>query len=156
MTDQQKEVPATGAEQQGDGSRFAVRVTAESHFAWLRTRLALERTIMASVRTAVSLIAFGFTIVQFFERMGQMPGTAPARFPEAAHYLGLALIFCGVVSLLISIWEYRWTIRYLWNKDYAPIAGMKKDGMMSPVILVVMVLTLVGIFAFFAVLLRLV
>jgi hypothetical protein len=26
--------------------RFEVRVTADSHFAWLRTRLALERTIM--------------------------------------------------------------------------------------------------------------
>jgi putative membrane protein len=27
--------------------RFEVRVTADSHFAWLRTRLALERTMMA-------------------------------------------------------------------------------------------------------------
>ena len=34
--------------------RFQVRVTADSHFAWLRTRLARERTMMSWVRTAVS------------------------------------------------------------------------------------------------------
>jgi putative membrane protein len=37
-------------------SRFEVHVTAESHFAWLRTRLAVERTMMACMRTAVALI----------------------------------------------------------------------------------------------------
>src|SRR5262249_45288094 len=49
-------------------ARFEVRVTADSHFAWLRTRLAVERTMMSWVRTAVSLIGFGFAIEQFFER----------------------------------------------------------------------------------------
>jgi hypothetical protein len=48
-------------EQASDHSRrFDVRVTAESHFAWLRTRLAVERTMMAYMRTAVALIGFGF------------------------------------------------------------------------------------------------
>jgi putative membrane protein len=61
--------------------RFEVRVTADSHFAWLRTRLALERTMMSWVRTAVSLIGFGFAIVQCFERMQQMPGVRPAENP---------------------------------------------------------------------------
>ena len=36
--------------------RFEVRITSDSHFAWIRTRLALERTPMAWVRTAVALI----------------------------------------------------------------------------------------------------
>lgn len=141
---------------QDEAGRFQVKVAAESHFAWLRTRLAVERTVLAWVRTAVSLIAFGFTIVQFFERLQQMPGTAPAQFPHAPRYLGLALIFCGIVSLVIAMWEYRWTIGYLWSRDYAPIAGMTKEGRKSPVIAVVAVLMLVGIFAFFSVMLRLI
>ena len=33
---------------------------------------------MAWLRTAVSLIGFGFAAVQFFERMRQMPRAAPA------------------------------------------------------------------------------
>jgi putative membrane protein len=39
----------------GDADRFVVDRDARSHFAWLRTRLSLERTLMAWVRTAVSL-----------------------------------------------------------------------------------------------------
>ena len=90
--------------------RFEVKASAESHFSWLRTRLSVERTLMSWVRTAVSLIGFGFTIVQFFERLKGMSGAAPAYFPEAPRYLGLALIFCGVISLAVSIWEYKWKI----------------------------------------------
>ena len=74
--------------------RFEVRVTADSHFAWLRTRMALERTMMAWMRTAVSLIGFGFAIVQFFNHLSQMPGTE-AQLPKAPYYLGLCLIGCG-------------------------------------------------------------
>jgi putative membrane protein len=143
----------------GESGRFTVRTAAETHFAWLRTRLAVERTILAWVRTAVSLVGFGFTIVQFFDRLQQMPGVAPARFPDAPRYLGLAMISCGVISLAISMWEYWWMIRYLWSHDYAPIAGIITEGRHlrhSPIIAVVVVLMLVGIFAFFAVLLRLV
>lgn len=137
-------------------SRFAVKVAAESHFAWLRTRLAVERTILAWIRTAVSLIAFGFTIVQFFERMKDIPGSAPATFPNAPRYLGLALIFSGIASLIVSMWEYRWMIKYLWSEDYAQIAGVTKEGRKSPVMGVALVLLLVGLFAFFSVLFRLI
>lgn len=140
----------------GADGRFTVKVAAESHFAWLRTRLAVERTILAWVRTAVSLIAFGFTIVQFFERVHDMPGSGPATFPHAPRYLGLALIFCGIASLVVAMWEYRWTIKYLWSGDFAPIAGMAKEARKSPVIMVALVLLLVGIFAFFSVLFRLI
>ena len=45
--------------------RFEVRVTADSHFAWIRTRFSLERTLMAWMRTATALIGFGFAIVQY-------------------------------------------------------------------------------------------
>lgn len=150
--------PATAGpdEAPGHASRFTVRVAAETHFAWVRTRLAVERTILAWVRTAVSLIAFGFTIVQFFERVHDMPGSAPPTFPHAPRYLGLALIFCGIASLVIAMWEYRWTIKYLWSGDFAPIAGMHEEGRTSPVIMVAMVLLLVGVFAFCSVLLRLI
>ena len=135
-------------------SRFEVRAAATDHFAWLRTRLAVERTMMAWVRTAIALIGFGFTIVQFFDRMRQMPGVAPAYFPDAPRYLGLSLIFCGVAALVISIWQYRWSLRYLWSQDFAELAGAKREGMQTPLLAVAVALGLIGGFAFFAVLLR--
>jgi uncharacterized membrane protein YobD (UPF0266 family) len=94
-----KEAGMADAQTGASAVRFEVRVTADSHFAWLLTRLALERTMMAWLRTAVSLIGFGFAIVQFFEHLQHMPGVRPAEYPHAAQYLGLALISCGVLAL---------------------------------------------------------
>ena len=135
--------------------RFEVRVTADSHFAWVRTRLSLERTMMSWQRTAVALIGFGFAIVQYLEHLEQMPEAHAAYLPHAPRYLGLALISCGVMALVISIWQYWWGIRYLWGEPYTPIAGLTKEGKQTPIIAVAIVLILIGLFAFFAVLLRL-
>ena len=136
--------------------RFEVRVTSDSHFSWVRTRLSLERTMMSWIRTATALIGFGFAIVQFFVRFEQMPGTRPAVYPNAPRDLGLALILCGVLSLLISVWQYLWGIRYLWGETFAPIAGVTREGKHTPVIAIAVLLIGIGVFAFFAVLLRLV
>jgi putative membrane protein len=122
----------------------------------VRTRLSVERTMMSWLRTAVSLIGFGFAIVQFFERLQQMPGARPAEYPRVPEYLGLALIFCGVLALVISIWQYSWSIRYLWGATFAPIAGVTPEGKHTPVLAVAVLLICIGLFAFFAVLLRLV
>ena len=135
--------------------RFEVRATASDHFAWIRTRLSVERTMMAWQRTATALIGFGFAIVQYLERLHQMPGARSAYLPDAPQFLGLALISCGILALLISLWQYWWAVRYLWGGAFAPIAGMAKEAKQSPVIAVAVLLIGIGIFAFFAVLLRL-
>jgi putative membrane protein len=136
-------------------ARFEVRTTADSHFAWVRTRLALERTIMSWLRTAVALIGFGFAITQYLEHLQQFPAAHPAYLPEAPRYLGLALISCGILALLISLWQYWWSIRYLWGEPFAPIAGVTKEGIQTPIVAVAVLLIGIGLFAFVAVLLRL-
>src|SRR5215468_7111176 len=135
--------------------RFEVRATADSHFGWIRTRLSVERTMMAWQRTATALIGFGFAIVQYLEHLQQVPGSRSAYLPDAPQLLGLALISCGILALVISLWQYLWTVRYLWGGSFAPIAGMTKEGMQSPVIAIAILLTGIGLFAFFAVLFRL-
>src|ERR1700716_3061211 len=136
-----------------NAGRFEVRVTADSHFAWLRTRMALERTMMAWMRTAVSLIGFGFAIVQVFYHLSQIPG-AEARLPQMPYYVGLCLIACGVLATVVAIWQYQWTLRYLWHGSFAAIAGMTTEGLQTPVIAVTILLLLIGVFAFFSVLLH--
>ena len=135
--------------------RFEVRVTADSHFAWIRTRLSLERTIMSWLRTAVALIGFGFAIVQYLEHLEETPGARAAYLPHAPRYLGLALISCGILALLVSMWQYWWSIRYLWGEPFSLIAGVTKEGKQTPVFAVAIVLLFIGLFAFFAVLFRL-
>ena len=135
--------------------RFEVRATADSHFGWLRTRLSVERTMMSWLRTAVALVGFGFAIPQYLSRLQEAPGARPAYLPTAPEYLGLALISCGVLALVISLWQYFWTVRYLWGGSFAPIAGLTKEGMQSPVIAVALLLIGIGLFAFFAIFFRL-
>ena len=135
--------------------RFEVRATADSHFGWIRTRLSVERTMMSWQRTAVALIGFGFAIVQYLNHLQQTPGARLGYPPTAPEYLGLALISCGVLALVISIWQYRWGLRYLWGDPFTPIAGVTTEGMQTPVMAVAILLTGVGLFAFFAVLFRL-
>jgi putative membrane protein len=110
---------------------------------------------MSWLRTATALIGFGFAIVQFFERLQQEPEARSAYLPNAPIYLGLALVACGVLALVISLWQYRWAVRYLWGDSFAPIAGMAKEPMNSPFVAVGVLLIFIGLFAFFAVLLRL-
>jgi putative membrane protein len=135
--------------------RFEAKATAGDHFAWIRTRLAVERTLMAWVRTSTALIGFGFTIVQFFQRMGSMSGVAAAMRPQAPRYLGLALIGAGIAGLLISLWQYRKLVAYL-HEDFALVAGVKEVGGRTPLAAIAAGLLVIGLFAFGAVYLRIV
>lgn len=134
-----------------DPNRFKSEASPASHFAWLRTRLSLERTLMAWVRTGVSLIGFGFTIVQFFDRFHSMTGVSVASKPEAPRILGLALIGAGVVAMLISSWQYYWSTEYLRSKQFEPIAGFDDKTIRTPVLYVALLIAAIGIFAFVAV-----
>jgi putative membrane protein len=145
---------AESTTQTGAG-RFEVRVTADSHFGWLRTRLSLERTLMSWMRTATALIGFGFAIFQYLDRLEDTPGAKSPYLPHAPAYLGLALIAAGVLGLLLSIWQYRWGLRYLWSGSFAAIAGVKEERMQPAAPMVAILLVGIGLFAFFAVLYRL-
>jgi putative membrane protein len=134
--------------------RFEVRGGVGDHYAWLRTRMALERTAMAWVRTSIALIGFGFTIVQFFQRLQAMQGSSPALAPRAPHYFGLALIGSGVMALCLSLLQYREVLAYLWRDDYKAIAGIPGERGHTPLLATASVLLLIGVFAFLAVLLR--
>jgi len=116
--------------------------------------MSIERTLMSWIRTATALIGFGFTIFQFLHRFNQAPGVEPAAHPWAPWVLGLGLIGTGIVALIIAVWEYRSLVRYLWEKDFKPIAGVDEFAHHTPVVAVSVVLILIGVFAFVAVLFR--
>ena len=91
-----------------------------------RTFMANERTLMAWIRTATSLISFGFTIYKFFEYLmetsntGRLPGRfGPRRF-------GLGMITIGLAALALAIVDYRRTLGILeqeYGKKHPSLAG---------------------------------
>ena len=125
----------------------------ETHFSWIRTRMGAERTLEAWVRTAVSLIGFGFTIVQFFERLNSMEGFKAAKSPFLARYVGLILIAVGTLGLVVAIWQYQTLVQYLHSEPFRDIAQVKEvPG--SATVYIAVILCLVGVFAFVAVVTR--
>ena len=144
---------------QSPTDRFEVRMTSDSHFGWVRTRLAVERTMMSWIRTSVSMIGFGFTIVQFFQHLGAGSGVAPALLPQAPRYLGEALIGAGVLTLVVSGFQFWRIVRYLWGEPFRQLAGRGTGKMepvieQSPILGITIVVGLIGLFALGAVLRR--
>jgi len=134
-------------------SELEVHVTADSHFSWLRTRMSAERTLMSWLRTAASMIGFGFTIVQFFARFADLGEVAPAHRPHAPRTLGLLLIAAGVVALVNALIQFRSVTRHLDDKAFADIRSPHYRS--SPTVLLAGALVLIGVFAFASIVIRL-
>jgi hypothetical protein len=64
------------------------------------------------------------------------------------------LIGAGVLALLVSSWQYVSVIKYLRSPQFRPIAGPRDGRGSTPALVIAIGLTLVGLFAFFTVLLR--
>ena len=81
-----------------------------------RTRLSYERTLMAWIRTATSLITFGFSIYKFFQ-IELASGAVRSHRLLGPTEFALLMIVTGLVSLVLATLEYRRNMRAL-NEHY--------------------------------------
>ena len=68
--------------------------------------MSADRTLMAVIRTSLSLIGFGFTIYQFFRYLRESAGTIQLVQSEAPRKFSMALVMLGVVMLSLGIWKH--------------------------------------------------
>ena len=73
-------------------SRFQVEPNVQTHFAWLRTRLSAERTLMSWVRTGAALIGFNY-----------LPAMTWARWTPWALWT-VALVTVFVTLYCVVVW----------------------------------------------------
>jgi putative membrane protein len=109
-----------------------------------RTRAAYERTMMAWIRTATSLITFGFTIYKFF----QIEAPPPGRQNRLIGPRGFAfiLVSIGLFSLILATIEHRQNIRTL---------GERYSGKLrSLAVLVAALISILGVLALVAIIFR--
>jgi len=132
--------------------RFDVQPSVGNHFAWMRTMLGLQRTLMAAVRTSVSLIGFGFTVAQFFEKVRDKADVVGRL--NIPRDLGLVLIGAGVVSLFIFITQYSSAVANLRSGDFAAIATEGDKSLHRSTYITAYAVLLIGIAAFSSVFLR--
>ena len=120
------------------------KLNTTERLAFDRTRLAHERTMMAWVRTATSMITFGFGVYKFFQ-LARPEG-------EQDHLIGphgfaLLMISVGLVSLLLATVEHRRNMQAL--RAQAPDLPWSLAGLVAAFI------SLLGIAAFVVVAFRL-
>jgi len=82
-----------------------------------RTVLAADRTLLAWVRTAVSLISFGFTIFKLLQYV-QQENIANVVRPQTPRNIGIFMILVGIVPLLMAMIQYRHTLKRLQAKGH--------------------------------------
>lgn len=102
---------------------FEVEASAGNRLEWMNAILGLQRTLMAAERTAVSLIAFGFTVAQVFQNMKTI---VPPHFlvlgPHLPRNVGLVMIAAGVGSLALFTWQYLRAVAYLAAEPFATMS----------------------------------
>jgi putative membrane protein len=78
------------------------------------TKLALDRTTLAWIRTTLTMASFGFGMVTFFRSLQQgAPSAETARLHQGAIHFGVALIVIGITAMLCASLSHWFTLRRL-------------------------------------------
>jgi putative membrane protein len=113
-----------------------------------RSQLAAERTLMAWVRTALSMISFGFTIYKFLQVILAESRVSGLR-PQTPRNVGLTLIGIGTFALAIACIQHR---RYVAQLIQLSPGRRRKTWDLS--LIVAFLLLLLGILMFGSIVLR--
>jgi len=130
MTDQATDSPA--------------KIDTATKLAYQRTRLAQDNAVLAWIRTATSLITFGFTVYKFFQIELQGRDRTSQLFGPRG--FGLTMISLGLLSILLGTFEHRRAMKEL--KAQYPDMPRSTAGMLAAL------MAALGIVALFVVIFR--
>jgi uncharacterized membrane protein YidH (DUF202 family) len=110
--------------------------------------MSADRTLMSVVRTSLSLISFGFTIYQVFDKLREagtiMHAAAPRNF-------GVALVLLGITMLVIGIvYHVQFMLGLRYERQAMKAAGLVHGESHFPVsltLITAVILLLIGVAA---------
>jgi putative membrane protein len=122
-------------------------VNVSNELARERSRQAADRTLMAWVRTALSLIGFGFGVSQFRDILvrAELVARRPPDHVSLTMYFGLAFIAVGVLGLLAA------TVQHWRILDHIKRDEFHYTGFRPLVFIMAIALITIGVFAFIAI-----
>jgi putative membrane protein len=129
-----------------DGNEVKKNLTNE--LAKERNRAAYDRTLMAWVRTAISLIAFGFAIAKSYEYIQMEEMESTGRFLDQIHaplWFGISFIVLGMICILGGVMQHVKLVEQIRSERFTygeprPLANV-----------IALILLTIGIFALIAI-----
>jgi putative membrane protein len=122
---------------------------ASNELAKERTREAADRTLMAWIRTSLTLTAFGFGIAKFRDVLVEAGLRQATERIHSTLIIGLSFIFLSIFSLLAAVIQHWRILRHIKSGSFQ-YTGFRPLVMISAVILL-----FIGLFAFISILLGL-
>jgi putative membrane protein len=83
-----------------------------------RNRAAAERTLMAWIRTCLSLISFGFGLDKIIAAIGSRAAGAPAHAQASVRFVAMSFVITGVVAMIAAIHQHRKVLLRLRRQEY--------------------------------------
>ena len=111
-----------------------------------RNRAAADRTLMAWIRTSLSLIAFGFSIGKIYDYLEKVNPELMLDPIDSARIFGEAFIALGVFGLLAAIVQYRRILKQIVHGEFVYAEPLPLAMITATILL------LIGVFGFIAVL----
>lgn len=103
----------------------------------MRTIMAADRTLMAWIRTALSMISFGFTIYKVLEGVADQ-GMLP--HSDTPQRVGLFLVGIGTLSMILGVFSYWATLKDLRRSEEFRLG--------RPTLLISAIMTFAGVVLF--------
>jgi putative membrane protein len=111
----------------------------------MRTIMAADRTLMAWIRTSLSMLSFGFTIYKFLQTIAS---EGKMDHPSSPQQVGLFLTGMGVAAIVLGTISYWVTLRDLQK--------IEKFRIGRPVLLMALIMSIAGAASFISIAARLI
>lgn len=134
---------------QTNEDEVTVTVNLTNELAKERNRAAYDRTLMAWIRTAISLIGFGFAIATSYEYIHMETLERTGRFLDVIHaplWFGISFIILGMLCILGGVIQHVKVLRQIQSSKFTSTESKPLAKIVALILLLIGVFALISLF----------